>query len=37
VYVVATEHLYNINNVGLGIGSDGMCELDPKLRAVSKA
>ncbi|HEU0167554.1 MAG TPA: carboxymuconolactone decarboxylase family protein [Chloroflexota bacterium] len=36
VYVVASEHLYNINNVGLGIGSDGMCELDPKLRAVSR-
>jgi alkylhydroperoxidase family enzyme len=26
VFLVATEHLYNINNVGLNIGSAGMCE-----------
>jgi alkylhydroperoxidase family enzyme len=28
VWVVASEHLYNMTNVGLGIGSDGLCELD---------
>jgi alkylhydroperoxidase family enzyme len=27
VYVVASEHLYNINNIGLNIGSAGMCEV----------
>jgi alkylhydroperoxidase family enzyme len=26
VWLVASEHLYNINNIGLNIGSDGMCE-----------
>jgi AhpD family alkylhydroperoxidase len=25
VWVVASEHLYNINNIGLNIGSDGLC------------
>ena len=25
VWVVASEHLYNLNNIGLGIGSDGLC------------
>jgi alkylhydroperoxidase family enzyme len=27
VWVVSTNHLFNINNLGLGIGSDGFCEL----------
>ena len=27
VWLVASEHLYNINNIGLNIGSDGMCEI----------
>jgi alkylhydroperoxidase family enzyme len=26
-WVVATNHLFNINNLGLGIGSDGLCEI----------
>ncbi|MBO0824633.1 MAG: carboxymuconolactone decarboxylase family protein [Actinobacteria bacterium] len=26
VWLVASEHLYNMTNIGLGIGSDGMCE-----------
>jgi alkylhydroperoxidase family enzyme len=26
-WVVSTNHLFNINNLGLGIGSDGLCEL----------
>jgi alkylhydroperoxidase family enzyme len=29
VWLVASEHLYNLTNVGLGIGSDGFCELKP--------
>jgi len=33
VWVVASEHLYNMTNIGLNIGSDGMCEIDPELRA----
>jgi alkylhydroperoxidase family enzyme len=27
VFLVASEHLYNINNIGLNIGSSGMCEV----------
>jgi alkylhydroperoxidase family enzyme len=27
VWVVSTENLSNINNLGLGIGSDGLCEI----------
>ena len=27
VWLVASEHLYNMTNVGLNIGSDGLCEL----------
>jgi alkylhydroperoxidase family enzyme len=27
VWLVASEHLYNISNIGLGIGSDGLCQL----------
>ena len=27
VWLVASEHVYNMTNIGLGIGSDGMCEL----------
>ncbi len=26
VWLVASEHLYNINNIGLNIGSDCLCE-----------
>jgi len=26
VWLVSSEHLYNINNLGLNIGSDGLCE-----------
>ena len=33
VWLVASEHLWNMSNIGLNIGSDGMCDLDPKLRA----
>ena len=27
VWVVASEHLYNLNNLALNIGSDGLCEI----------
>jgi alkylhydroperoxidase family enzyme len=26
VWLVASEHLYNLSNIGLNIGSDGLCE-----------
>lgn len=29
VWLVSSNHLFNINNLGLGIGSDGFCELIP--------
>ncbi|HEV3282164.1 MAG TPA: hypothetical protein VG032_11245 [Acidimicrobiales bacterium] len=29
VWLVASEHLYNMSNIGLNIGSDGLCELKP--------
>lgn len=29
-WIVASEHLYNINNIGLGIGSDGLCEISTR-------
>jgi alkylhydroperoxidase family enzyme len=32
VWLVASEHLYNLTNLGLGIGSDGLCELRPAQR-----
>jgi alkylhydroperoxidase family enzyme len=35
VWLVASEHLYNITNIGLGIGSDGMCELRPPRQAAT--
>jgi len=33
VWLVASEHLYNMTNHGLNIGSDGLCELRPALPA----
>jgi len=30
VWLVSSNHLFNINNLGLGIGSDGFCELNPR-------
>jgi AhpD family alkylhydroperoxidase len=30
VWVVASEHIYNINNIGLNIGSDGLCQASRK-------
>jgi alkylhydroperoxidase family enzyme len=30
VWLVASEHVYNLTNRGLGIGSEGLCELAPE-------
>ncbi len=35
VWLVASEHLYNIGNIGLNIGSDGLCELSQRRAAVA--
>ncbi len=32
VWLVASEHLYNISNIGLNVGSDGLCELRAQQR-----
>ena len=32
-WVVSSNHLFNINNIGLGIGSDGLCEISTKPRS----
>src|SRR5262249_21379201 len=37
VWLVASEHLYNISNIGLNIGSDGLCELSPERAASHSA
>lgn len=29
VWLIASEHIYNVTNRGLGIGSEGLCELRP--------
>ncbi len=28
MWLVASEHIYNLTNIGLGIGSDGLAELN---------
>jgi alkylhydroperoxidase family enzyme len=30
VWLVGSEHLYNMSNIGLNIGSDGLCEVSPQ-------
>jgi alkylhydroperoxidase family enzyme len=37
VWLVASEHLYNISNIALNIGSDGFCELSPARAASHSA
>jgi alkylhydroperoxidase family enzyme len=37
VWLVASEHLYNISNIALNIGSDGLCELSPDRAASHSA
>jgi alkylhydroperoxidase family enzyme len=36
-WVVSTNHLFNINNLGLGIGSDGLCEIADTLRVTASS
>lgn len=36
VWLVASEHLYNLTNNGLNIGSDGLCELSAQRRQATK-
>ena len=35
VWLVSTSHLFNINNLGLGIGSDGLCSIESRHAAAS--
>jgi len=35
-WLVASEHLYNVSNHAMNIGSDGLCELRPALNAASR-
>ncbi len=35
VWLVASEHLANLSNIGLNIGSDGLCELNARRAAAS--
>lgn len=37
VWLVASEHLYNMTNVGLNIGSDGLCEVSSGRPASAQA
>jgi len=37
VWLVASEHLNNMTNIGLGIGSDGLCELAQQTGKAAKA
>jgi alkylhydroperoxidase family enzyme len=37
VWLVASEHLFNMTNIGLGIGSDGLCELAARRRSDAAA
>lgn len=33
VWLVSSEHLYNLNNLGLNIGSDGLCQIGDRLQS----
>lgn len=35
VWLVASEHLYNISNIGLNIESDNLCEVQPRPAALT--
>jgi alkylhydroperoxidase family enzyme len=35
VWLVASEHVYNLTNIGLNIGSDGLCELSQQRTATA--
>ncbi len=34
VWLVASEHVYNMTNIGLNIGSDGLCDLGKRQQAM---
>jgi alkylhydroperoxidase family enzyme len=34
-WLVSSNHLFNINNIGLGIGSDGLCEISRRHQPAS--
>jgi len=34
VWLVASEHIWNMTNIGLGVGSDGLCQLRPQKAAL---
>jgi alkylhydroperoxidase family enzyme len=36
-WLVSSNHLFNINNLGLGIGSDGLCEINRRPQRASGA
>jgi alkylhydroperoxidase family enzyme len=36
-WIVSTNHLFNLNNLGLGISSDGLCEISQQPRSVAVA
>ena len=36
VWLVASEHLYNLSNIGLNIGSDAFCEIQPAAAAAKQ-
>ena len=36
VWLVASEHLYNMTNIGLNVGSAGLCELNVASRPTSE-
>ena len=33
MWLVASEHLANLTNLGLNVGSDGLCELRPRAKS----
>jgi alkylhydroperoxidase family enzyme len=35
VWLIASEHIYNLTNIGLNIGSDGLCELSERRRRLA--
>jgi alkylhydroperoxidase family enzyme len=37
VWLVASEHLFNLNNIGLNIGSDGFCEMRAKRQDLGRS
>jgi alkylhydroperoxidase family enzyme len=36
VWLVSSEHLYNLNNLGLNIGSDGLCQISARRKETAE-